>query len=124
MKNFKLKPYPQPFPLTGQGSKEGRRNFVRRTENFVCGNCGEEVIGDGYTDHCPKCLWGKHVDFEIPGDRVSDCKGLMKPIKTELRITNYEFQIYFKCTKCRHTFRVREGKGDDREKLMELINGN
>ncbi|MFZ2152835.1 MAG: RNHCP domain-containing protein [Microgenomates group bacterium] len=116
MKSFRTKSPPNPS-LT----KEGRRNFLRKIENFICGNCGNEVIGDGYTDHCPKCLWAKHVDRIIPGDRESDCQGMMEPVGTEFRISNFEFQIKYECTKCRHKFRVREGKGDDREKLMELM---
>lgn len=87
-------------------------------EDFVCENCGAEVKGDGCTDHCPKCLWGKHVDEEIPGDRLSDCRSLMQPIRS-----SYEkgcFRIYYKCSKCKHEFWVREGKGDNRELLIEL----
>ena len=98
------------------------RNFVRKKENFVCENCGHKVVGDGYTDHCPKCLWGKHVDDKIPGDRASTCRGLMEPISTEFQISNLKFKINYKCTKCRHEFRVREGEGDERELLMKLLN--
>ena len=101
--------------------KEGRKNFVRRVENFTCGNCGLEVVGDGYTDHCPKCLWGKHVDEEIPGDRASDCRGLMEPVLAEFKVSNLKFKIKYKCTKCRHEFWVREGVGDDRELLMKMV---
>jgi len=88
-------------------------------EDFMCGNCGHKTIGDGYTDHCPKCLWGKHVDREIPGDRDSDCQGLMEPIGT-LYIKD-DFKIKYKCTKCRHEFEVRCAGEDDREKLMKLM---
>jgi DNA-directed RNA polymerase subunit RPC12/RpoP len=87
-------------------------------ENFKCEVCGAEVKGDGTTDHCPKCLWGKHVDEEIPGDRASMCKGLMKPIRSEYR--NGQFRIYYKCQSCNHDFWVREGEGDNREILVEL----
>lgn len=97
------------------------RNFKRVKENFVCGNCGYQVTGDGYTDHCPKCLWGKHVDDQIPGDRASECRGLMEPVGAELQISNVKFQIKYKCTKCRHTFSVRQAEDDDRLKLMELV---
>ncbi|MFA6250694.1 MAG: RNHCP domain-containing protein [Candidatus Shapirobacteria bacterium] len=94
------------------------RNFVRKKENFKCEVCGIKVVGDGYTDHCPKCLWGKHVDEEIPGDRASDCGGLMEPIKTVLE--KGEFRIFYKCRKCGHGFVVREGKDDNRERLISL----
>jgi Zn finger protein HypA/HybF involved in hydrogenase expression len=97
------------------------KNFKRVKENFVCEHCGEKVIGDGYTDHCPKCLWAKHVDGDIPGDRASDCRGMMEPVGAEFQISNVQFLIKYKCTKCRHQFRVRGGKGDDRELLMKLV---
>lgn len=96
------------------------KNFIRKKENFVCGNCGEEVVGDGYTDHCPKCLWGRHVDDEIPGDRASECRALMEPVETKCQMTNVKFQIKYKCTKCGHEFWVREGENDNREELLRL----
>lgn len=95
------------------------RNFIRKKEDFVCEHCGELVVGDGYTDHCPKCLWAKHMDKLIPGDRESDCHGMMEPIKT-----NYEkgiFKIFYRCNKCGHEFGVREGRGDDRDELLNLL---
>ena len=99
-----------------------RKNFVRKKENFVCDVCGIRVMGDGYTDHCPKCLWGKHVDEEIPGDRASNCGGLMEPVgvvqeKGRLRID-------YRCEECGHEFRVRKGKNDDMGRLVELAAGN
>lgn len=94
------------------------KNFKRVIENFICENCGHNVKGDGYTDHCPKCLWGKHVDEETPGDRAAECKGLMEPV--EALYEKGKFKIHHKCTKCRHEFWVRESEDDDREKLMEL----
>lgn len=75
-------------------------------------------MGGGTTDHCPRCLWGKHVDEEIPGDRASECRGLMKPIRSEYK--KNQFRIYYKCTSCNHDFWVHEGKGDNREILVEL----
>ncbi len=95
-------------------------NFKRVKEDFECENCGHKTKGDGYTDHCPKCLWGKHVDEKIPGDRLSKCRGLMEPTKTEFQISNFQFLIKYKCMKCRHEFLVRSGDNDNKEKLMEL----
>jgi hypothetical protein len=100
-------------------------------EDFVCEVCGEKVIGNGTTDHCPNCLWGKHVDEAVPGDRASKCWGLMKPIAAEYR--NEGFRIFYKCEKCNHEFWVKAAsakatagrwplyKEDNRELLMELI---
>ena len=94
------------------------KNFKRVKENFGCEVCGAKVVGDGYTDHCPKCLWGKHVDKEIPGDRASECKGLLEPVQAVYQAGS--FKIHYKCQKCGYIFRVREGENDNREALMEL----
>ena len=98
------------------------RNFIRKKEDFVCEVCGEKVEGDGYTDHCPNCLWGKHVDAEVPGDRASDCGGLMRPMGAVYE--KGRFRIDYKCEECGYEFRVRAGKNDDKEKLMRLVAGN
>ena len=58
------------------------KRFSRRTEDFTCEHCGTKVKGNGYTNHCPQCLYSKHVDIN-PGDRLSDCGGLMEPIDIE-----------------------------------------
>lgn len=94
------------------------RKFQRKIEDFVCENCGEKVKGNGYTDHCPKCLWSKHVDVN-PGDRDSDCKGLMEPIRIETK--NQEYIIYYKCTKCGCLHRVKSFPGDSFEELLKLV---
>ena len=95
------------------------KNFIRIKEDFVCEHCGEKVAGDGYTDHCPRCLWGKHVDRETPGDRESDCGGLMEPIRVLYEKGGYK--IAYKCTRCDHEFKVRSGEGDSRELLVSMV---
>lgn len=77
-------------------------------------------MGDGYTDHCPKCLWGKHVDKEIPGDRASECRGLMEPIQAEYK--QDKFKIKYKCLKCGHIFNVWAASDDKKDELLPLIN--
>lgn len=71
--------------------------FIRKKEDFKCGKCGFDVFGDGYTNHCPKCLYSKHVDIN-PGDRKEKCGGMMKPIKIEKRGENYI--IIHRCERC------------------------
>lgn len=71
--------------------------FIRIKEDFECEYCGNNVVGDGYTNHCPECLWSKHVDIE-PGDRASECGGMMRPIVFERHKDGY--QVLHRCTKC------------------------
>ena len=60
------------------------KNFTMIDEDFICENCHKEVKALGYTarDHCPYCLYSKHVDI-MPGDRQNPCKGALKPIGIE-----------------------------------------
>lgn len=94
------------------------KRFSRKMENFTCDKCGAKVIGSGYTDHCPNCLWGKHVDVN-PGDRLSDCKGLMKPIRTEHNRNG--FIIEYKCEKCRMKKNFSAAGNDNKELLFKLL---
>ncbi|MEK7634909.1 MAG: RNHCP domain-containing protein [Patescibacteria group bacterium] len=71
--------------------------FKRQIENFVCENCGKKVDGNGYTNHCPHCLWSKHVDI-FPGDRAETCGGMMEPVDTEEN--GGEWHVIQKCGKC------------------------
>lgn len=71
--------------------------FKKVIENFVCEKCGTEVKGNGFTNHCPKCLWSKHVDND-PGDRESNCGGMMEPINFFKEGT--DFVLVHKCIVC------------------------
>ncbi len=73
------------------------KKFTKKKEDFICDVCKTEVKGDGYTDHCPNCLWSKHVDIN-PGDRLSECQGLMKPVNIELKKDKY--RVTNKCESC------------------------
>lgn len=90
--------------------------FIKREENFVCERCGEKVAGNGYTNHCPKCLWSKHVDVE-PGDRLSKCNGMMEPIF--LDFSNGVFSIIHKCVKCGLEKKNIASPGDNTDVLID-----
>lgn len=51
--------------MTDKNNSKKPKNFTRVIEDFICENCGTEVKGNGYTNHCPKCLWSKHVDKDF-----------------------------------------------------------
>ena len=75
----------------------------RKKENsgFTCEFCCRKVLhltNGSYRNHCPFCLYSKHVDIE-PGDRMSMCKGLMEPIGLKYKPAK-GFQIVHKCIQC------------------------
>ena len=94
------------------------RKFQKRVEDFVCENCREEVKGNGYTNHCPRCLWSKHVDVN-PGDRASKCLGLMKPIRVEGSTPNY--YLIHECVRCGQNARIMGDKMDNEEALLAIV---
>ncbi len=94
------------------------KQFSKRKEDFICEHCGTEVKGDGYTNHCPKCLYSKHVDIN-PGDRMADCGGLMKPIDIEQK--NGQYIIVQRCQKCGFIRRNKVEDNDDFEAILQII---
>jgi len=95
------------------------RKFQRKIESFTCLNCNKEVNGDGYTNHCPDCLWCKHVDIN-PGDRAESCCGAMEPIAVE---PGEPGKITHRCLKCGKERRNKIQKDDNFEVILEIING-
>lgn len=93
------------------------RRFQRKKEDFVCEHCGAEVKGNGYTNHCPHCLWSKHVDIN-PGDRAEDCGGMMEPVDLELKDGKYV--IVHRCRKCGFVRRNKVCDADDFETVIAL----
>lgn len=95
-------------------------NFKRTIENFTCGNCTYEVKGNGFTNHCPKCLFSKHVDIN-PGDRalVDECGGLMEPIDAYIKKDKY--QIKHKCLICGFESTTKTQDEDDISTFLEKL---
>lgn len=97
------------------------KQFNMMDENFICENCGKEVKKANYTarDHCPYCLYSKHVDIN-PGDRANPCKGLLKPIGIEKFKDTYK--ILYKCTKCNKEHKNIMANDDDMNEIIKVSN--
>lgn len=85
------------------------KKFQRTIEDFTCGHCGETVTGNGYTNHCPHCLYSRHVDIN-PGDRAESCGGLMQPV--DIQNKGSEWVIVHQCVKCNTQRRCKSLPGD------------
>ena len=88
-------------------------------EGFICDNCGRKVEKLNYTarDHCPYCLYSKHVDI-LPGDRSNKCRGLLVPIGIEKYKNTYK--IIYRCEKGRELHKTIIANDDDFNKIIEL----
>ncbi len=90
-----------------------------KDENFICEKCNRSVKKLKYTarDHCPYCLYSKHVDIN-PGDRLNTCKGMLKPVKIEKFKNTYK--IIYKCEKCKSLHKNIMANDDDMDLIIEL----
>lgn len=95
------------------------KRFNELDESFICEHCNKNVDKLVYSsrDHCPNCLYSKHVDIN-PGDRLNTCKGLLKPIGIEKYKDTYK--ILYKCQKCGQTHKNIMARDDDMNKIIEI----
>ncbi|MCF2595678.1 RNHCP domain-containing protein [Pseudoflavonifractor phocaeensis] len=77
-----------------------------------------EGVGRGHRNHCTNCLTSLHVDQE-PGDRASDCGGLMDPIGVWVR-KGGEWAVIHRCRGCGKLDSNRTAANDDPMKLMSI----
>lgn len=94
------------------------KRFKTLDQGFICENCNKKVNPLEYTsrDHCPYCLYSKHVDIN-PGDRENTCHGMMRPIGIEKYKNTYK--ILYKCEKCNEKHKNIMAKDDDIEKIIK-----
>lgn len=95
------------------------KQFSKLDESFICEHCNKTVEKLNYTsrDHCPYCLYSKHVDV-LPGDRANTCEGMLKPIGVEKFKETYK--IIYKCEKCNETHKNVIAIDDDFDKIIDL----
>jgi RNHCP domain len=71
------------------------------SDTFRCVHCSfaieKRAYGTRHRNHCPRCLWSRHVD-ERPGDRRSDCKSRMEPIAIAVR--EDDWVVIHRCLGC------------------------
>ncbi|HEX2979738.1 MAG TPA: RNHCP domain-containing protein, partial [Anaerolineaceae bacterium] len=70
----------------------GRGRLVGEHE-FRCVHCHTPVSTDprlsgvNNRNHCPYCLWSRHLDLRVAGDRLSACKEPMRPVGLTIKRT-------------------------------------
>ena len=90
---------------------------------FKCGHCrqfiGAPIAGGRQRNHCPNCLYSRHVDDTMPGDRKSTCGSIMKPVGLMSR-RNGELVLIHECLGCGKQDPNRIA-ADDNPVLLETI---
>lgn len=90
-----------------EASARTRKNPIVRNEAFHCLHCDFDVppLDRGERNHCPRCLRSRHVDGPVPGDRASDCGGLM--VAEQLEVSGGVSRVTHRCERCGFTRRNR-----------------
>lgn len=112
------------------------RNSHRFSTNtgFQCLHCHYYVSADpmlagvNNRNHCPNCLWSRHMDLFEAGDRLAVCKATMQPIGLTLKRTRKkygraqygELMIIHQCIDCGKVSVNRIAADDDAALIFEI----
>jgi hypothetical protein len=77
------------------------------------------MFGGKHRNHCPWCLFSRHVDGEKPGDRASPCGSLMAPIGAFTRPKG-EHVVVHRCLGCDFERHNRIAADDNFDLVLQL----
>jgi hypothetical protein len=117
---------------------EKKSRVVYDTETFKCKQCGlfvssnRELAGVNNRNHCPGCLWSRHMDLDLPGDRKSTCRSRMEPIGLTCKqvLKHYpqnssgELMLIHNCTGCGKLSINRIAADDDAMEIYQIYLGS
>lgn len=106
--------------------------------DFLCGHCHNHVSvahmlsGVNNRNHCPYCLWSRHLDLYVAGDRLSACKGQMRPIGLTMKKSRNKYQIksrgelmlIHKCVECGCLSINRIAADDGPDSVMDVFDSS
>ena len=105
------------------GTNSRPRRPAAESETFRCRHCkqmvGPTLSGGRHRNHCPVCLYSRHVDGKTPGDRAGDCRSLMAPVGLFARPSG-EQVIVHRCLGCGFERSNRVAADDNPLAVMRL----
>jgi DNA-directed RNA polymerase subunit RPC12/RpoP len=95
---------------------------VKINTAFRCKNCKKNINQADKTcrNHCKYCLYSLHVDENVPGDRRSQCHGLMEPTSIDYN-PKKGYQIIHQCLKCAVKKINKTADDDNIELIIEIM---
>lgn len=108
---------------------------INWTADFKCIHChayvttNSIVSGVRNRNHCPYCLWSKHLDLYRPGDRLSACRSGMQPVGLTLKRSwkkydpgwEGEVMVIHHCIECGRFSINRIAADDDPDRILEIF---
>jgi hypothetical protein len=117
-------------------SRFGWENDLRQmSAGFQCAHCRNTVFTDSLLsgvlnrNHCPYCLWSRHLDLHTSGDRLAACKATMQPVGLSLKKVHKryaqggagELMLVHQCIECGAVSVNRIAADDDSQKIIEVF---
>jgi hypothetical protein len=116
-------------------------NHARRSrigvedQGFTCIHCklyvqtAPIIAGVQNRNHCPVCLWSRHLDWRVAGDRLAACRAPMEPIGLTTKHTRNkyarerdgELMLIHRCTACEVVVINRIAGDDSPASLLEVF---
>ncbi len=87
------------------------------------------LSGVNNRNHCPYCLWSCHLDLYAAGDRLSACKGQMRPVGLTRKMDRNKYRrevggelmLIHQCVECGTLSINRIAADDDASTLLEVF---
>jgi len=115
------------------GRKLYQTELYQQVIGFCCTHCKNDVQSDATVcgvqnrNHCPYCLWSKHVDLYTAGDRLCACKAGMRPLglafnksRNKYGSAQGDLMLIHHCMDCSAFSINRIAADDDSQRLLEL----
>lgn len=115
-------------------SPRRHRGRQRDRQDFTCKHCLRLVSthslfsGVQNRNHCPYCLWSRHMDLYTAGDRLAACKSGMQPVGLTLKQNHKkysfagsgELMLIHQCIECSKVSINRLASDDDADAVWEV----
>ena len=106
-----------------QRNRMATRLRANESGDFRCRHCRQLIgalpSGGRHRNHCPICLYSRHVDAKAAGDRASACGSSMAPVAT-FTTDNGEHVLVHRCLGCGVERHNRIAADDDFDLVLAL----
>jgi len=113
-------------------------HLIDINSDFKCLHCQGHVSAAAWLagvqnrNHCPYCLWSRHLDLFEAGDRLAACKAPMRPVGLTLKrsrnkyapVSGGELMLVHLCTDCSRISINRIAADDVSATMLEVYEGS
>ena len=120
----------QPYARRNRSSLDEQGFICRHCALYV--PCDPALSGVQNRNHCPYCLWSRHLDWRVAGDRLAGCRAAMQPIGLTIKRsrTKYagardgELMLIHRCTICAKLAINRIAADDWAAAIMQIFDSS